>query len=126
MAGKGNPANLRPPWKPGESGNAAGKPKGILTRDKVEALMGRFAQMSRAELQDVVQNPKSTMIEIMVAAVMARAAKDGDYARLQFLLDRSIGKVKDVSEVHQHSYDAALDAEPRENVLKLLREMRKI
>ena len=26
-AGKGNKANLRPPWKPGESGNPSGRPK---------------------------------------------------------------------------------------------------
>jgi hypothetical protein len=27
MSGKGNMQNLRPPWKPGESGNPSGRPK---------------------------------------------------------------------------------------------------
>ena len=112
------------PFPKGVSGNPSGKPKGLLRREDVEAMMGRFAVMTREQLQLVVQNQKSTMLEIMIASVMAKAAKDGDYARLQFLLDRSIGRVKDISEVHQHNHDAALDLEPRENVLTLLRQMR--
>jgi hypothetical protein len=64
------------------------------------------------------------MLEVMVASIMARAAKDGDYSRLEFLLARSIGKVKDISEVHQHNYEAELAAEPKENVIELLRQMR--
>lgn len=111
-------------WKPGQSGNPSGRPKGKLTRDEVEAIMARFTRLSREELQIVVQNPKSTMLEIMVASVMAKAAKDGDCARLNFLLDRSIGKVKDIQEVHQHNYDEDLDKEPKENVLELLRSLR--
>lgn len=80
-------------WKPGQSGNKSGKPKQLLTRDKVSSVVGKFACMTRDELQDVIKNPKSSMLEITVAAIMARAAKDGDFNRLNFILDRSIGKV---------------------------------
>jgi len=93
----------RPPdhvkWKPGQSGNPSGRPKGIIRSDEVQALLGRLWKLTREELQKIVQDPKSTMGEIMVASVMARAAKDGDASRLQFLLDRAVGKVRESLEV---------------------------
>lgn len=57
--------------------------------------MGRFASMTREELQGIVQDPTATMLEITIAAVFVKAAKDGDYNRLAFLLDRTIGKVRE-------------------------------
>ncbi len=122
MARKPPPEHSR--FKPGQSGNPKGRSPDILSPDKVRTVLGKFADMSRAELQAVVQNDKSTMLEIMIASVMAKAAKDGDYARLSFIMDRSIGRVKDITEVHQHNYDQELDKEPKENVLKILRELR--
>lgn len=95
-------ANPNPPkhtrFKPGVSGNPSGKPKGLLTVDQVSAMMGRFCHLTRDELHKVVSDPKSTMLEVTVASILAKAAKDGDYSRLEFLLQRSVGKVKDVSE----------------------------
>ena len=38
MAGKGNPANLMPPWKPGQTGNPGGRPKRRPISDAYEAL----------------------------------------------------------------------------------------
>lgn len=55
--------------------------------------MGKFHDMTREDLQAVVTNPKSTMLEIMVASIMAKAAKEGDASRFGFLLDRQIGRV---------------------------------
>ena len=111
-------------FKPGQSGNPGGMPKQLLTQDKVSSVLGKFCMMTREELAKIVENPKSPMLDVMVASVMARAAKDGDYSRLEFLLARSVGKVRDISEVHQHTYDGELDQEPRENVLELLRSLR--
>lgn len=83
--------NLKPYTK-GQSGNPSGKPKQLLTKDKVKGILGKFADMTRDELQNIVQDPKSTMLEIMVASIMVKAAKDGDFSRLNFILDRSIGR----------------------------------
>ena len=99
MAKKGgNPQNLKP-FKPGQSGNPSGKPKGLLTTTEVSGLLSKFCRLSRDELTAVIQNNKSSMIEITVASILAKAAKDGDYSRLEFLLARSIGKVKEQLEV---------------------------
>ena len=86
-------------FPPGVSGNPGGKPKQLLTQDKVSSVLGKFCLMTRIELQEIVQSPKSTMLEVTVASILARAAKDGDYSRLEFLLSRSIGKVTDKVEV---------------------------
>lgn len=80
-------------WKPGQSGNKSGKPKQLLTKDKVKGVLGKFSDMTRDQIQDVITNPKSTMLEIMVASIIVKAAKDGDFSRLNFILDRSIGRV---------------------------------
>lgn len=112
--------NLKP-FKPGQSGNPAGKPKGTLSSAEVSALMGKFCKKSRVELQAIIQDEKSTMLEIMVASVMAKAAKDGDYARLAFLLDRSVGKVKEEIEQTVRSIsDEDLDKIPRDALIKLV------
>lgn len=96
---KGGPAEKR--FKPGQSGNPGGKPRGLLTRAQVEACMGTMASMSREELQEVISNKKSTMLQIMVASIMAQAAKLGDPNRMEFLLQRTIGKVADNVNLHQ-------------------------
>ncbi len=109
--------NLRPPFPPGVSGNPSGKPKGLLTNDKVLSVIGKFADMSRAQLQEVIANPKTTMLEVTVASILAQAAKNGDYSRLEFLLSRTIGKVKDQIEIS--SVKPYLIARPDGSVLEL-------
>lgn len=99
MAKKGgNPQNLKP-FKKGISGNPSGRPKDLLTKDKVDQIIARFSFMNRQDLQEVVQNPKTPMIEIMIASVMVQAAKTGDYSRLEAILSRSVGKVKETKEL---------------------------
>lgn len=117
---------MRPPppdhtkWKKGQSGNASGKPKQLLTKDKVSSILGKFATMTRDELQKVMQDSKTPMIEIMIAAVIIKAAKDGDYSRLDFLLSRSIGKVKDeIEQTIKSIDDSDLDVIPREALIRL-------
>lgn len=121
-------ANPNPPkatrFKPGASGNPSGKPKGLLTADQVSALIGRLAVLTYDELKIVKDDPKEAMHRRIIAAEIVSALDKSDYSRLEALFMRGIGKVKDVSEVHQHNHDAELDAEPKQNILSLLRDMR--
>lgn len=93
--------NLKPPYPKGFSGNPAGKPKGLLTKNKISGVIGKFADMTLAELKAVVESPDSTVLEVAVASMLSRTANtgDSDYARLNFLFDRSVGKVKEELEV---------------------------
>lgn len=84
--------------------------------------MGKFWKHTREELHAIVTNPRSSMGEVMVASVMAKAAKDGDYARIAFLLDRMIGRPTEVIEQHNHSHDDKLAGVPQDKLLALLKE----
>lgn len=86
-------------FQKGQSGNKSGKPKGLITPDRVRAVVAKLSGMNREQLLEVVKDPKSQMFEVMFASVMAKAAKDGDYGRLNFLLDRTIGRTVDQKDV---------------------------
>jgi hypothetical protein len=79
--------------KKGQVLNPTGRPKGILTTDQVKALFGKMSALTKDELLEIIKSPKSSILEITTASIFAKAAKDGDYSRLNFLLDRSIGRV---------------------------------
>ncbi len=118
MAGK-PPEHTK--WKPGQSGNISGRPRGLLTVDEIRKMMDRFWRMSADDLLMVLENPKTTMGELMIASVMAKAAKDGDYSRLAFLMDRQVGKVKEEIEQTVRSIsDEDLDKIPRDALIKLV------
>lgn len=89
MPGKGNVANLRPPWKPGESGNPGGRPAGI--RAKTRELIGESGEVALeilrcAMLRQPYQGKKVTKEQMMAA---------------ERLLDRGFGKPVVQTEVRQ-------------------------
>lgn len=92
---KGAPEQYR--FKPGNPGG--GRPKGLIRRDDIEAAITKFWKMTKAEVQAIIENPKATMGDLMIASVIAKAIDQGDQARVAFLLDRLVGKVKEVSEI---------------------------
>ena len=47
----------------------------------------------------LVRDPATPMMEVIAAAILAQAAQKGDHVRLEFVLQRMIGKVKDALEV---------------------------
>jgi hypothetical protein len=108
MAKKGgNPKNLKPPFPPGVSGNPSGRPKTPpdilearkLTQNELERIVNKFLYLDRAAIAELVKTPGTPMIELVVASILAQAAQKGDQQRLEFVLQRMIGKVKDQIEV---------------------------
>ena len=51
--------------------------------------------MSREKLAKVATNRKTPTIDLMIIKIITTAINKGDQTRLNFLLDRTIGKVKD-------------------------------
>ena len=94
-------ANPNPPmanrWKPGQSGNPGGKPKAKITIDSIRRIIEKLSFLSREELQKIVSDPQTPMIELQFASIMAQAAKTGDFSRLNFLMERMVGKVANVN-----------------------------
>jgi hypothetical protein len=66
-----------------------------MTPSYVRKVISKFMAMNRDELTVVVKDPKTPMFEVTVASILTKSLQTGDYTRLNFLLERSIGKVKD-------------------------------
>lgn len=100
-------AKSKTTFKPGQSGNPNGRPKlpedirkaSQLTNEEFIRIANRFFSMTRGEIQETLQDPKATLLELIVGGIAAKAAKDHDHYRAEFLLQRTIGKVKDQLEV---------------------------
>lgn len=119
MARKPPPEHTR--FKPGQSGNPGGKPRGLLTADKVSGIIGQFFDKTLEELQAIMDNPKATMGEKMVASAMLKSAETGDFNRVEPILQRGIGKVKEQIESTVRTIsDEKLDAIPTEKLLLLV------
>lgn len=91
-------------FKPGQSGNPGGKPKALLTPTMVEEITQRMLTKSRAQLQDVISDAKSTMLEINIASILIKGAKTGDQTKLESQLQRAVGKVVDKIETNVSPY----------------------
>ena len=70
-----------------------------LTRTNLEKKLNHFLAMDSDELSAILKDPKTPMLEVMVGRIVLMAAKNGDQTRLDFLLNRLLGKVKDNVEV---------------------------
>lgn len=95
-------------WKKGQSGNPEGRPpdppelkrlKNLTKRELVD--LGNLVVKGDVDtLRKLASNGKSTALVAMVAAVCERVIREGDMQKLDILLNRLIGRVK---EEVQHS-----------------------
>jgi len=94
-------------FQKGQSGNPGGKVKvpddikraRTLNQLELERVVNRYLYLTSHELRERIQDPATPMMEMMVASIIAQAAQKGDQQRLEFILCRLIGKVKDQLEV---------------------------
>lgn len=103
--GKGD---IKPRWKPGESGNPAGRPKGIPNS---KTILQRFLA-----LEEKIANPVTgveenmSQLEIMYLKQIAKARK-GDLQAMKEVIDRYEGKA-------QQTVDMNLAVDPRKEILE--------
>lgn len=84
------------PWKPGQSGNPAGKPKGTEhSSTRLKRLLGAVGRMKNPLTG---QMEEFSGLEMMDAAIIARAIR-GDVGAYREILDRLEGKVPAKTEV---------------------------
>lgn len=70
-----------------------------ISADTVKRLISRYVDMTAAELKVAAESDETPMLEKMIASVIAKALDAGDYTRIDFLLNRLIGKVTEKVEV---------------------------
>lgn len=88
-------------WKKGQSGNPRGPavaPPDIrgaraLTRVEFERVANKFLFSKKEEFQAAVRDPETPMLEMMIASIIQKGVIEGDERRMNFLLDRMVGKV---------------------------------
>lgn len=93
-------------FKPGQSGNPSGRPKNPpelkdCTPLDIKLLIWKLWKLKRDELHAFIQDPNTTAGQLHVAAVLAKGIKEGDQQRLDYLLNRLVGKVKEEVEITQ-------------------------
>lgn len=91
---KGNPGG---PGRPKKHPDDVGLK--MLHRTDVKVIMNRLAQMDIDKLEEVLKDKSRTVLEHIIGRVCLVAMKEGDYRRLDALLDRLIGKVKEEVEI---------------------------
>lgn len=67
----------------------------LLTREFIGRVISQYTLSTMGEVTKAANNPRLSMIERIVCKIILKAHKNEDIFRLEFLLQRSIGKVTD-------------------------------
>lgn len=94
-------------FKKGQSGNPNGAPRipedikimRKLTRIEFDRIVNKFLYSDKAEISRISSDPKTPLMELLIASIIHKAISQGDERRLNFFLDRLLGKVKDQVEM---------------------------
>ncbi len=102
-----------------KKGNTAAKgrimPEGLiaqrrLTRVRLEEILQKYLNTPLTELKEILGNPGTVpAIELMIVSILAKSITAGDQYRLEFLLNRIIGKVPDKVEFEDKTDQAEVD-----------------
>ncbi len=109
-------------FKPGQAGST-GKIAGLMTPNMIRRSLSKMWRMKREELQDLVHDPDTTVGDLTLAAIIVKAAGDGDTVKVNFVLDRMIGKIKPAEEKPEMLDE--LKNIPAEKLVALLDELPK-
>ena len=93
-------------FKPGVSGNPAGKPivspevlrMQRMTRDELASCASWLVKGNKEDLKKIVEDPSSSILSIMVASLAMNAIKKGNFQTFNAILDRVVGKPKEMAE----------------------------
>ncbi len=70
-----------------------------LNKESLERLLNRYIYMTPGEIGASLSNANTPYIDRIVAQILMQAAEKGDHQRLDFILTRLVGKVKEQVEV---------------------------
>jgi hypothetical protein len=123
-----NPENVRPyQMKPGETLNPNGRPRKIYTilkesgytKDDVRTAFNEIAWADIDGLQKIFKDPKSPAIIKVIAHAYKRAIEKGDYRYVSEIIQQSIGKPKETSEVSMTAHITSVTPQVINSPIKL-------
>lgn len=91
-----------------------------LTEANLRGIVNKLLWMTKDQLQAHVKNPRVPMIELTVASIIHKAAVQGDERRLDFILNRMIGRVRERFDFH--NYVNHLEKLPDSQVIEMGKE----
>jgi hypothetical protein len=120
-------------FKPGKGsgGNPKGRPPlppelaGIkeMTADEVKRTIAGVCRMTVEKLYELKANTQAQAFTVAIASMLIKAIEKGDYTNVDFILNRTIGKLKEQSEVTLLTETVeALKEVPREDLVAYLKE----
>lgn len=63
-----------------------------LNRIELERVLNEYIYLNKSEIMARVKANDTPALEVMIGTIIAKAATSGDHTRLNFLLDRLVGK----------------------------------
>ncbi len=107
-------------WEPGQSGNPNGRPAlpgDVREARKINAIevtrrITKYLDSTKTDLETAALDPNTPALDLVIIKVIVEAGKTGDHTRLNFLMDRTIGKVTEKIDVKL----------PKPTIVKLLGE----
>lgn len=110
-------------FKKGQSGNPGGNPKvpedikraNRLSADEFCRIANRYFRMTKEQMKANLTKPDASMLELIVGGMIAKVSTTQDWQRANFLLDRTIGKVKEPTQDFNFNFSML----PREQVIAL-------
>lgn len=97
-----------------------------LTPSLVAALITKYCHKTKSEIMEALKDPNTSAIDLTICTVLSKAMNNGDHLRLEFLLNRTIGKVAERIEqvTFDHTMLAKIDTIPTELLLDAIAEAR--
>jgi hypothetical protein len=107
-------------FRKGVSGNPSGRPKNRLTKESIGTTISRLFAATKPTIEAILADPDTSNEERAIALMVQDVTTKPNKDNLNFLLDRSIGRVVEILEQTVKSIDDSdLEAIPREVLLKL-------
>jgi hypothetical protein len=97
--------NIKPyQFKKGKIATPSGRPRlseelkvfKQFSHQEISRYIAKYGRMPAAEIQKTIEDPTCQAIEVAIGKIFQQCMENGDYQRLNFLLDRGVGKVPDV------------------------------
>jgi hypothetical protein len=87
-----SPATRFQPGNPGGPGRISN----WLKPGDLKTVVGKFMKMTRDELKSHMERREAPMLDLIIGQIMVKAVQTGDAHRLEFLLNRTLGRVKEM------------------------------